>query len=78
MLFYVILLGTLSLATFFFTSQISTLLADAINFGTPTEIYWFGGVWLGLLGISITLAIAAIREAIHYNNYRPRKPRRDN
>ena len=76
-MFHIIVLSVLSLATFFFTSQIGMLLAEAINYGTSAEVWMFGGIWLGLLGISITLGIAAVREVIYYNDHRPRKPLRN-
>jgi hypothetical protein len=77
MLFIPILLGVISLALFILNSQMGLLLAEAINFGTTEQIYVFGGIWLGLLGISIILAVASIKEFIEYNENRPRKPLRN-
>lgn len=76
-MFHIIVLSVLSLATFFFTSQIGMLLAEAINFGTSTQVWVFGFIWLGLLGLSITFGIAAVKEIIYYNDHRPRKPLRN-
>ena len=76
-MFIPILLVAATLATFVSTSVMSTPLAEAINFGTPEQILWLGIIWLGLLGISITLGIAAVKEIIYYNEYRPRKPLRN-
>ena len=76
-MFIPILLGVVSLALFILNSQMGSLLAKSINYGDSQEIYLFGSIWLGLLGISIILAVASIKEFIEYNEHRPRKPLRN-
>jgi len=77
MLFIPILLSVVTLALFISNSLIGSLLAEAINFGTPEQIWWLGFVWLGLLGTSITFGYAAVKEFIYYNDNRPRQPLRN-
>ena len=73
----IILLVVMFVATFFATSQISLMLADVINFGTPAEIWFFGAVWLCLLFVGLGLAYLAVISIFDYNDNRPRKPLRN-